>query len=872
MATVYLAEDLKHHRKVAVKVLRSEIAATLGAGRFAREIEVAARLQHPNILPLLDSGEVKGFFYFVMPYVEGESLRDRLARSGEFAIPDAVRIMMEVADALSHAHAHGVVHRDIKPDNVLLSGRHALVADFGVAKAVSEATGQKVLTSAGVALGTPAYMAPEQATADPHQDHRVDIYALGVLAYELLTGRPPYAASTAQEMLAAHVTAVPEPVERHRPAVSAALAQIVMKCLEKKPADRWQTADELLQHLEPLATPSGGTAPTGAVPAAVAQGAPRRRILLGLAGVATALVVGALAWAAWRWLWPAEPGWELTNIRLVTGEPELELYPAISPDGREVAYAAGYHLDMHISVRDVTGGRALPLTAERAGVQEYPVWAPDGRRIAFCHYAGGGRDGASAVPRMGGPLTPIGRVVQGSGGVLGSGRTCVWGLRGDSVLYQRWDSLFVARTDGAEESFVVSVPSLHSAAWSPDGSRVAFVRDNGGYAYQGMWGNAAPSSIWTIGIRGGVAIRATVGDSAAFHESPAWLPDGRTLLLVSNRDGPRDLYLQRIRADGHPQGPLHRLSTGLEPHTVSISADGRTVAYSRLIRRRNIYRVSTPRSGSVSIREAVPVTTGNQVVESHDLSRDGRWLAFDSDVEGNSDIYLMPAAGGEPRRLTRDPGADFAPSFSPDGREVAFHSTRHGTRDLFMINADGTGEMRLTSGPDEEQCGRFSPDGLRIVYSVFRGGRWEVFALRRDSVGGAWSAPEQLTRGGSEAMPRWSPDGVELVYLSAGGISVLTLGGEERLLVDFGRAGLVFRAYPGWMPQGRSIWFGAESADGQAGIFEVPATGGSPRMVIRFDDPARAVAPYNHTAGTGVMYLTVDDSETDIYVADLRRR
>ena len=168
MATVYLAEDLKHHRKVALKVLRPELAVTIGAGRFAREIEVAARLQHPNILPLLDSGEATGFFFYVMPYVEGESLRDRLERSGEFAIPEVVRILMEVADALSHAHAHGVVHRDIKPGNILLSRRHALVADFGVAKAVTEATGHQLLTSAGVALGTPMYMAPEQATADPH--------------------------------------------------------------------------------------------------------------------------------------------------------------------------------------------------------------------------------------------------------------------------------------------------------------------------------------------------------------------------------------------------------------------------------------------------------------------------------------------------------------------------------------------------------------------------------------------------------------------------------------------------------------------------------------------------------------------------------
>ena len=216
MATVYLAEDVKHHRRVAVKVLRPELAATLGEDRFFREIEVAAQLQHPHILPLLDSGQAEGFLYYVMPYVEGESLRERLAQHGELPVHDAVRILSEVVDALAHAHQHGVVHRDIKPDNILLSGRHALVMDFGVAKAVSEASGRQKLTTAGVALGTPAYMAPEQAAADPHLDHRVDIYAVGALGYELLTGRPPFTGLTAQEVLAAHVTQAPESVEQRR--------------------------------------------------------------------------------------------------------------------------------------------------------------------------------------------------------------------------------------------------------------------------------------------------------------------------------------------------------------------------------------------------------------------------------------------------------------------------------------------------------------------------------------------------------------------------------------------------------------------------------------------------------------------------------
>jgi tetratricopeptide (TPR) repeat protein len=277
MATVYLAEDLRHGRKVAVKVLKPELAATMGPERFAREIKIAAQLQHPHILPLLDSGEARGpggsgpFLFYVMPYIEGESLRERLTRRGELPVPEAVRILTEVVDALAHAHSRGVVHRDIKPDNVMLSGRHALVADFGVAKAVSEATGRQSLTTVGVALGTPAYMAPEQAAADPHVDHRADIYAVGAMAYELLSGRPPFTGLSPQEVLAAHVTQAPEPVSLRRAATPPALAEVVMKCLAKRAADRFQTAEELLHTLEPLGSTSGGTTPTSTVPVAAVR-------------------------------------------------------------------------------------------------------------------------------------------------------------------------------------------------------------------------------------------------------------------------------------------------------------------------------------------------------------------------------------------------------------------------------------------------------------------------------------------------------------------------------------------------------------------------------------------------------------------------
>jgi len=263
MATVFLARDVKHERSVAVKVLRAELAAALGRDRFLREIRIVANLQHPNILPLHDSGEADGFFFFVMPYVEGESLRARIDRHEALPVSDAAKLLAEICDALAYAHRNGIVHRDIKPENILLSGRHALVTDFGVAKAISDAAvSQDKATTAGLALGTPYYMSPEQAVGDPNVDHRADIYSIGALAFELLTGKPPFHAGTAQSVLSAHVVEPAPEITGMRSDLPPILARSVMRCLEKKPEARFQTAEELLPAFESSATPSGGMTPT----------------------------------------------------------------------------------------------------------------------------------------------------------------------------------------------------------------------------------------------------------------------------------------------------------------------------------------------------------------------------------------------------------------------------------------------------------------------------------------------------------------------------------------------------------------------------------------------------------------------------------
>jgi serine/threonine-protein kinase len=302
MSRVFLAEESRLGRRVVIKVLPPDMAAGVNAERFEREIQLAASLQHPHIVQLLTAGANADLAYYVMPFIEGESLRARLAREGALPMSEVLRILHDVVDALAYSHHHGVVHRDIKPDNVMLSGKHALVTDFGVAKAVSASSGDghTNLTSLGIALGTPAYMSPEQAAADPRVDQRADIYAVGAMAYEMLCGRTPFVAPTPQGMLAAHIAERPEPPARYRNTIPPAMNDLVLRCLEKNPADRVQTADEIAARLAAMTTPTGGTTPISTTPvttarldaeAAVRRSSPTR--VLGLFAFASLAVIGA---------------------------------------------------------------------------------------------------------------------------------------------------------------------------------------------------------------------------------------------------------------------------------------------------------------------------------------------------------------------------------------------------------------------------------------------------------------------------------------------------------------------------------------------------------------------------------------------------
>ena len=854
MATVYLAEDIRHRRKVAIKVLRPELTASLGPDRFLREIEVAARLTHPHILPLHDSGAVDGFLYYVMPYVDGESLRTRLDRVGELPIAEAVRILREVADALAHAHDLGVVHRDIKPDNVMLSGRHALVMDFGVAKAVSEATGRNALTTAGVALGTPTYMAPEQAAADPHLDHRVDIYALGVMGYELLAGRPPFTGRTPQAVLSAHVMDVPEPVTRLRPGIPTALGELIMRCLAKRPADRWQSAEEVLARLEPLATPSGGMTPTSTRPLpGVAPAAPARGIPRWLGWVAGGALVAAGALAVTLVQRPGSVPVIGRRTAIAVGR-EWEQWPSLSPDGKSVVFTRRDRGQDRLYVQQVDGGAPLAVATHLPGAQCCAAISPDGSRLLFRT-----ANGLQVMPTLGGQARPI--ETRAAGQLWGS-----WSPDGTRIVYTEDDTVFIQQVEAAERTAIAAGHDAHSPAWSSDGRWIAFVQGNLGFHANG---NLAPSAIAVVPAGGGTPVLVT--DSASLNTSPVWIPGQTDLLFISDRDGGRDIYQVSLTASGRPGGQPIRITTGLDPDRIALSADGSRLAWSVMTETSRIWTSPIPRGDSVPLSTATAVTSGSQTIENVAASPDGRWLYYDSDLRGSVDLWRLPLAGpsaaGPAEQLTTDPAADFSPSVSPDGREIAFHSFRTGNRDIFVMPASGGPQVRVTSGTEHDWNPHWAPDGQELAFDQHLNRNRSLWLIRRGP-DGTWGAVRPLSTGGGFARaPRWSPDGRHISFMGDSGQHVLEPAtGRIRVAIP-GLGG-----WSVWSDDGRTVYAMATDSLGRIALRAAPAAGGPARTVMFADTLDERVHRWGIAKWKERFYFPLTERKADVWVAELERR
>ena len=683
---------------------------------------------------------------------------------------------------------------------------------------------------------------------------------MGVLGYELLTGRPPFTGETSAEVLAAHVLQQPEPIVSRRPGVPEALDAIMMKCLAKRPADRWQDAGELATQLEQLFTTSAGITPTQTRPmpsAAVERGAGWRRWV----AVAAVLLLGAtaLTFLLGRGAHGAVP--TLGKRAAVTLDPGLELNPAVSPDGKLIAYSRMTPAETRLVVQQLAGGEPVPVARWPGLVPAMPAWSADGARLAYTTPGG-----LEVMPALGGVTRLV--ASQTPDQRLG---WAAWSPTGDEIVYTSADTLYLRDLASDQPRFLLRAGNPHSPAWSPDGRWIAFVSGNPQYP---TFANLAPSSIWVVPASGGTPVRITA--DRPLHTSPAWLPDSRSLLYVSDEEGGKDVYWVGLGRSGAPEGKPVRISTGLDPHGISLSGDGRKLLYSLHSETANVYRVALQPGRSVSLGDGEPVTTGSQLIESFSISPDGKWLAFDSNRGGNQDLWRMPLDGGAPPEpLSTGPEDEFQGKYSPDGKWVSFHATRSGSvRDLYVMPAAGGRRVRIQVPTANNLSPRISPDGRTVLYTVWgETGELTIQASRRAPGDSGWARTTRtFTLPGSlTGSAEWSPDGRWLVWPR----DTVVLRGEPdgrnpRVIGTIPRDFTLF--WIRWSEDSQGVYYSGTSTDGVFHIYQVPAAGGPRREAARSEGPTYQSFRFVFEVHGGTLYFALVDRQSDIWQADVLLR
>ena len=776
MATVYVAHDLRHDRDVAIKVLHPDLAAALGAERFLAEIKTTAKLQHPHILPLLDSGEADGLLYYVMPYVTGESLRSRLERETQLAVDDAVRIAREVLSALESAHKQGVVHRDIKPENILMHEDQALVADFGISLAVSAAGGAR-MTQTGLSLGTPAYMAPEQAMGERVIDGRADIYALGAVLYEMLVGEAPFTGPSVQAIVARVMTESPRPVTGQRRSVPEHVNAAVLRALEKVPADRFHSAAEFSNALVNPAFTTRAAADTASPTSRKSKTIFSHPLIPW--GIAAAAALAAIFFAVRGRGKGPDQGPAYVSIDLppdVTLPPRATEVLGISDDGMTLAFGGviGGRPQLFLRRLDESTARMVEGAAVANGSV---VFSADGKWLAF-----NSDRKVWKAPVKGGPPTPL---------ATSSWAQMTW-IGNDAIVYTKnYDTGLSRVSSEGRDTATLTVPDRKKGElghwWPqvlPDGDHVLFTNYvtpadkskievlslksrkrqvvlDGGYFGRYVDGHLLfvrnhaissvqfdPGSLKTNGAAVSLPLDIEI-DPPSGWAGLAISPNGT---LVYRTDALRNVNLNWSDENGNEEAAVDSSSRFSD---WAPSPDGKRIA---LVRDGDVWVYDRQRTLFTRL------TNTDQIEGRLVWSPDSREVFYQRD-EPQYDIFKRAADGSGPEARVLTSASDKNPSsISPDGRTLLFTTDNGGDEDIFMTSPNPMDHLRPTpvvTGPGNQQNAKFSPDGAWITYDSNESGRSETFLAPFPVNRGP--ARQQISVGGGEESA-WAPDGRAIYY------------------------------------------------------------------------------------------------------------
>ncbi len=818
MATVYLARDLRHERKVALKLLLAELGAILGPERFLSEIRVTANLQHPNLLPLFDSGEAGGRLFYVMPYVEGESLRHRLNREKQLQIDEALRIASACASALDYAHRNNVIHRDLKPENILLSAGQPVIADFGIALAVSNAGGARI-TQSGLSLGTPQYMSPEQAAGDREVDGRSDIYSLACVLYEMLTGDPPHTGSTVQAVIAKVLVEKPRSIRSQRKLIPEHVEAVIDRALEKLPADRWTTAKQFSDALaDPMMTAASRIRSEAGVISGRAHVSAQERLFRRSIWPAIALISVTVAGFAWWKIASMPPPRHVRFIVPTPSTARLAIDPShvlFAPDGRSIVYTASVGGQRRLYVRPLN--ELTPREIRGSEDANLPFFSPDGKWIAFATAS----DILYKVPVTGGAPVQLSKITGWRGGT--------WNQNGDIVV--SGDSGLSRISAGGGRGEIMTRPDIAKGErahiqpmFLPDARNIVFrIEDPTSRANDQL---AITSLDKTghdlVGVRGGNPLafidgkliygrpggfiasvsldtrkRKTVGEPvilldevSVFAGAAASFAQDGSLVYVKSHNASR-LIVTDERATATGGGGEARRYT--RPR---FSPDGRRIAVeisSGGTNRADIWAYDI-QSGVLSR------LTSQATSQQPEWTPDGKHVVYLRDHEGKGEIWRVPADGsGSEERLFAFERAVREVTLSPDGKLAVFRVENPTTRsDLWLLSLDAPDGSRkatpLVATAFNEQAPRISPDGRWITYISDESGRYEVYVRSFPEPG---ARVQVSVNGGAE--PLWTTNGSRIVYRSGdmfmaailatgNGISVT---GREELFDDQYRSGAI---------------------------------------------------------------------------------